>query len=240
MGSWETIDAAGTTARQYVTGANPGRPGIVLFHAWWGLVPDVTAFADRLAVAGFAVVAPDLVAGKTATTVEEAEELATNADEDLANAVALAAVDGLASRLGDTARIATVGFSFGAHWSIWCGAERDRVAASVVYYGTTGGGHLARSSAPVLGHFAAADPFETEEGVAEFAATATRRRPGGEHPPLPRYGSLVCRAVAGGVPPGGGRPGVLTHDRLPARPPGLRPRTPCNPTTSLQPSSRGR
>jgi carboxymethylenebutenolidase len=37
-----------------------------------------------------------------------------------------------------------------------------------VYYGTTGGGHLARATAPVLGHFAADDPFEPAEGVAEF------------------------------------------------------------------------
>lgn len=171
MGTWETMGAAGSTARQYVTGIDaPGTPGIVLFHAWWGLVADVTAFADRLAAAGFTVVAPDLVTGKTATTIEQAEELVNGTAEDLANAVALAAVDALASRLGDATRIAAIGFSFGAHWSIWCGAERDRVAASVVYYGTTGGGHLARSAAPVLGHFAAQDPFETAEGVAEFEA----------------------------------------------------------------------
>lgn len=186
MGTWETIDAAGSTARQYVTSTDaPGRPGIVLFHAWWGLVADVTDFADRLAAAGFTVVAPDLVAGQTATTIEQAEELASNADEDLANAVALAAVDGLASRLGPHAWIATIGFSFGAHWSIWCGAERDRVAASVVYYGTTGGGHLARSAVPVLGHFAEDDPFETAEGVAEFEATlraAGRRVTGHTYP----------------------------------------------------------
>jgi len=54
---------------------------------------------------------------------------------------------------------------------MWTPTERDQVAASVVYYGTTGGPFLARSSAPVLGHFAADDPFETEEGVAEFEET---------------------------------------------------------------------
>ena len=128
----------------------------------------MSAWKRGIAAAGFAVVAPDLVAGKTATTVEQAEALVNGADEDHANAVALAAVDGLSSLLGAEARIATIGFSFGAHWSIWCGAERDRVAASVVYYGTTGGGHLGRSAAPVMGHFAALDPYETEEGVAEF------------------------------------------------------------------------
>lgn len=166
MGTWDTITTSGTTARCYLTG--DGTAGVVLFHAWWGLVDDVVAFADRLAAAGFTVAAPDLVAGKTAATIAEAEQIVETADEDLANAVALAAVDALAARLGPDARIATIGFSFGAHWSMWCGAERDRVAASVVYYGTTGGGHLARGAAPVLGHFAADDPFESAEGVAEF------------------------------------------------------------------------
>lgn len=171
MGRWETIEVAGTSARQYVTGVEtPGAPGVVLFHAWWGLDGDVTAYADHLATAGFAVAAPDLVAGKVATTVDEAEELSQGADEALADAVALAAVDGLASRLGPDAPIATVGFSFGAAWSIWSAAERDRIEASVVYYGTVLGGSLARASVPVLGHFAANDPFETDEGVAEFEA----------------------------------------------------------------------
>ncbi|MGH2393572.1 MAG: dienelactone hydrolase family protein [Candidatus Limnocylindria bacterium] len=169
MGTWDTIDAAGTSARQYVTGAEtPGRPGVVLFHAWWGLDGDVTAYADRLAAAGFAVAAPDLVAGKVATTVEQAEQLTEGADDALADAVALAAVDGLAARLGPDARLAAIGFSFGAAWSIWCAAERDRIAASIVYYGTMLGGSLARASVPVLGHFAASDPYETDEGVAAF------------------------------------------------------------------------
>lgn len=169
MGSWETIETADASARQYVAGVGtPGAPGIVLFHAWWGLDRDVTAYADRLAEAGFAVVAPDLVAGKVATTVEEAEELSEGADEALADAVALTAVDAMASRLGTGVPIATIGYSFGAAWSIWSAAERDRIAGSVVYYGTVLGGSLARSPVPVLGHFAANDPFETDAGVAEF------------------------------------------------------------------------
>ncbi len=169
MGSWVTIEAAGTAARQYLTGSETtGLPGVVLFHAWWGLDADMTAYADRLAAAGFTVVAPDLVSGKVATTVDEAEELSGGADEELADAVALAAVDDLVARLGPEARLGAIGFSFGAPWSIWCAAERDRIAASVVYYGTVLGPSLARASVPVLGHFAADDPYEEDEGVRAF------------------------------------------------------------------------
>jgi carboxymethylenebutenolidase len=169
LGRWETIDAAGTPARQYVTGTETsGTPGVLLFHAWWGLDADVTAYADRLAAAGFAVAAPDLVAGKVAGTVEEAEQLSEGADEALANAVALAGADGLATRLGRGARLGSIGFSFGAPWSIWSAAERDQIVASVVYYGTVLGGSLARATVPVLGHFATIDPYEPDEGVAAF------------------------------------------------------------------------
>ena len=69
------------------------------------------------------------------------------------------------------ARLAALGFSFGAAWAMWSPAERDRLVASVVYYGSLSGPSLARSSVPVLGHFAETDPYETDEGIAEFEAT---------------------------------------------------------------------
>jgi carboxymethylenebutenolidase len=169
---FETIEAGGRSSRIYTAGdARPGAPGVVVFHAWWGLNADVIAFADRLVDAGLAVVAPDVFGGEVASTVEEAERLAGSADEAAVDAIALAAVDHLAERLGPAAKLAALGFSFGAHWSMWSPAERDRLAASVVYYGTTGGPFLARASVPVLGHFAETDPFESDEGVAEFEDT---------------------------------------------------------------------
>jgi len=142
----------------------------VLFHAWWGLNDDVIAYADRLAAAGFSVVAPDLFDGQVASTIEEAEGLARGADEEAGNAIALATIDHLAERLGPEAKLAAIGFSFGAHWSMWSPTQRDNVAASVLYYGTTGDA-LTQASVPVLGHFAEDDPYETDEWVAEFETT---------------------------------------------------------------------
>jgi carboxymethylenebutenolidase len=139
-----------------------------VFHAWWGLNQDVVAYVDRLAAAGFAVVAPDLFGGQVASTVEEAERLAGSSDETAVDAIALAAVDRLADRLGPTAKLAVLGFSYGAALAISTPTERDRLAASVVYYGTYTGSILTRARVPVLGHFAETDPYETDEGVAEF------------------------------------------------------------------------
>lgn len=172
MGTFETIEAGGTTPRVYFAGdVEPGMAGVVVFHPWWGLNADVVAYVDRLAGTGFAVAAPDLFGGSVASTIEGAEQLAGSADETVVDAIALATIDRLVDRLGPTSTVAALGFSFGAHWAMWSPSERDRVAASVVYYGTTGGPFLTRTSVPVLGHFAETDPFETDEGVAQFERT---------------------------------------------------------------------
>jgi carboxymethylenebutenolidase len=169
MTRFETIEAGDTTVRLYVAGdIEPGAPGVALFHAWWGINDDLVAYADRLAAAGFAVAAPDMFGGQVASTIDDADRLSGAADEAACDAIALAAVDHLLDRLGPTSRVAAVGFSFGGAWSLWSPAERDRVVASVVYYGSMTGPSLARASAPVLGHFAETDPYETDEGIREF------------------------------------------------------------------------
>ena len=169
MGEFETIEAGGRTSRRYVAGR--GATGVVVLHPWWGLNDDVIAYADGLAAAGFTVVAPDLFDGQVATTEEDAKRLARSADEEALNAIVLATIDRLADRLGPDATLGVVGFSFGAHWAMWSAAERDRVAASVIYYGTTDGPYLAAARVPVLGHFADDDPFEADEDVAAFEDT---------------------------------------------------------------------
>ncbi len=143
---------------------DPQAPGVVVLHAWWGLNDDVIAYADRLAASGFRVVAPDMFDGRVATTIEEAEGLSQAGDE-VAQDIVLAAVDELVKRVGPDGRLAALGFSFGAAYAIWAPSERERLAASVAYYGSYTGEFLARSKAPLLGHFAEHDQFEPEENV---------------------------------------------------------------------------
>lgn len=164
QGRFETVAIGGDGVRMYVAGEDAGRPGVVLYHAWWGLDDDVVAFANRLADAGFAVVAPDLVRGRVAATIPAAESLAATVDHAHADRVALAATDRLAAA---GRRVGAVGFSLGAAWAVWSAAQRP-VAAVVVYYGAAGGPSLAAGRAPVLGHFAAEDPFEPADNVAAF------------------------------------------------------------------------
>jgi carboxymethylenebutenolidase len=165
-GTFETLSAGNRTARLYAVGAGGARSRVVVYHAWWGLNDDVTAYADRLAGAGFSVVAPDLVNGALATTPEDAERLVEGRDESHGDAVALAAIDAIAGGAG--ARVGLVGFSFGAAHATWAASQRPAVAASVVYYGAMTGPSLAKAKVPVLGHFAETDPYEPEENVRAF------------------------------------------------------------------------
>jgi carboxymethylenebutenolidase len=176
MGGFETLDVGGTAVRLYVAGVfAPGSPGVVVLHPWWGLNDDVIAYADRLAGAGFAVTAPDMFGGQVASTIEDAEQLSSAAEsaetEPAVEAIALAAIDDLAARLGPPSRLGVLGFSFGAAYATLLPAERDRLVASVVYYGVYTGPHIERSSAAVLGHFAETDQFESDEGIAELEDT---------------------------------------------------------------------
>jgi carboxymethylenebutenolidase len=172
MDGFENLEfGAGATARLYVRPGPAGAPGVVVFHPWWGLNDDVVAYVNRLAAAGFTVVAPDMFGGAVATTIDGAEALSSATDEAAADAIALAAVDRLAEMVGPGAPIAALGFSFGAAWSMWAPARRDRLVASVVYYGTLAGPSLSKTAVPVLGHFAESDPYESDEGVAAFEQT---------------------------------------------------------------------
>jgi carboxymethylenebutenolidase len=169
MSGFETMDAGGSTVRLYSAGAfRPEAAGVVLLHAWWGLNADVVAFADRLAAAGFTVVAPDMFDGQVAETIEHADRLSSSSDEAAIQGIVPAAVEVLAERLGPNAPLAAIGFSFGGAWAIWAPTKDDRVRATIVYYGTWTGSILGKASTPVLGHFAEDDPYETAETVAEF------------------------------------------------------------------------
>jgi carboxymethylenebutenolidase len=176
MGDFETLDVGGKTARLYVAGDfAAGAPGVAVLHAWWGLNDDVMAYADRLAEAGFAVVAPDMFGGQVASTIEAAERLSGASESPDADpsveSIALAAVDHLAARLGSASPLAVLGFSFGAAYATLIPAERDRLVAAVVYYGVFTGPHIEGSRAAFLGHFAESDQFESDEGIAELEAS---------------------------------------------------------------------
>lgn len=176
MAQRQPLTAAGRqTTIHLATRTEPAPAGVLVLHPWWGLTDDVIAYADRLAQVGFAVAAPDLYGGPTATTIEEAERLSDGIDEAAADAWALAAVDRLVAAIdAPEPRIATVGFSMGGAWALWLAAQRPEVVGTVVYYGSLEGPSLSRARTPVMGHFAESDPYEPDEAIDTFEATLRR------------------------------------------------------------------
>ena len=164
MTDFEELKAGDAAYRAYNRVPDGATAGVVVLHAWWGLNDDVLAYADRLANEGFAVLAPDMFEGAVATEIEDAEKLSAKGDEG-ADGIAFAAVDALAGRLAPDAPLAVLGFSFGAAYAIWAPSERERLSATVVYYGTYSGSFLAKSKAALLGHFAEHDDFEPDENI---------------------------------------------------------------------------
>jgi carboxymethylenebutenolidase len=146
-------------------------PGILVLHAWWGLSPVFKALCDRLADAGFVALAPDLLGGRVATTVEDAEAQLAAADADeLAHLTRSslwtlrelpATVDG---------PVGVLGFSMGASMGLWLSARvPEGVAATAVFYGTQDIDFVESKSA-YLGHYADVDPWVDEDGLALLEA----------------------------------------------------------------------
>jgi carboxymethylenebutenolidase len=145
-----------------------GGAGVLVLHAWWGLSDGIRRFCDSLAEAGFVALAPDLCAGRTARTVEEAQALAGELDEEAATGRAADGLDRLRAHPAARGPFGVVGFSMGVWFALDLAAKHADVEAVVLYYGTASGIDHSRQRAPVLGHFAQHDEWEAAEDVSSL------------------------------------------------------------------------
>lgn len=147
-------------------------PGVLVLHAWWGLTDFIRGFCDRLALAGFVAIAPDLFSGRLARTVAEAESLRTQIDEERdAPPVILSALEALRQHPAVTpGGLGTIGFSLGGYWALWLAAQHpEAIRAATIFYATDGDSlDFQPSKAAFLGHFAEMDPYEPAPGVASL------------------------------------------------------------------------
>jgi carboxymethylenebutenolidase len=145
-------------------------PGVLVLHAWWGLNDFIRDFCERLAQEGYVALAPDLFSGKVAQTVQEAQRLTSQSNEEEGvPPMILAAVEELSKYSAVTGKgLGVVGFSFGGYWALWLAAQKPEAVRAVTIFYSTGEGDFQKSRAAFLGHFAEADPFEPEDGVREL------------------------------------------------------------------------
>ena len=165
----ESVEFAsnGGTAHGYlVTPTGGSGPGVVVVQEWWGLNPGIKEMADRLGVAGFVALVPDLYHGELAghDEMDKAAELMGALPPDRAARDMSGAVDYLADHDAVTGDgLGVVGFCMGGMLSLILAANRpDRIKAVVPFYGFPQG-EMEPDWAPmttvVRGHMAENDDF---------------------------------------------------------------------------------
>ncbi len=186
----------GDVCRGYLAKSAFGKgPGIIVIQEWWGLVEHIKQVADRLAIAGFTALAPDLYHGKTTKSPDEAGKLfmALNIDraaEDLRGAIQYL----LSSDATTGKKVGTVGFCMGGQLSLYAACSNAAVGACVNYYGIHPNVHpeIASLEAPVLGFFAEKDGFVTPEVVRRLEAQLTDAGKRAEFHIYPGVGHAFC------------------------------------------------
>ena len=163
----------------YAEGPEESGEAIVLVHDWFGVSPFYTEASERLARAGYRVLAVDLYTGRTATTHEEAQALLGSLDGELAGRKIDAAVKWLNNR---PRKLAVMGFSMGAGHALAAALRNSAVQATVLWYGPTTNDpdKLRRLSGPALLIVGSKDGSSAPENAAAFAKAADAAGSGAE------------------------------------------------------------
>lgn len=144
----------------------PPRAGVLVVQEIFGLTGYIEDVTRRLAVAGFAALAPDLYSrlGGTERALEgggadEARAVAQKLNDTQVNRDLDLSFAYLQNLLGPQGKIGIVGFCWGGNKSLTYAAENPDIAASVVFYGSNPEplGRVSNLEAPVLGNYAARD-----------------------------------------------------------------------------------
>lgn len=166
----------GQTASAYL--AKPkdiqNAPAIVVIQEWWGLNDQIKSVADKLAVAGYQALVPDLYRGKLALEENEAKHLMSELDfadaasQDIRGAVQY--LKGLGSR-----KIGITGFCMGGALTLLSSVFVPELDAVVVWYGYPPLDYVdaTKITAPIMGHWASHDDVFAIGGVDELEKKLT-------------------------------------------------------------------
>lgn len=169
MASMISFSASGETYQAYFSPSASGSgPGVILLQEYWGLVGHIKNVADRLALEGFTVLAPDLFQGKVHSDPDDALSALMALNIDQFAKVLQSGITTLLDQAQTTGdRVGAMGFCMGGQLSLYAGTIDERIAAVVDYYGI----HpivkpdFTKLTAPVLGIFASEDEYNPVESI---------------------------------------------------------------------------
>ncbi len=103
---------------------------VLLLHPWWGVSEAVTWWQGQLEGAGFTVLVPDLYDGRVATTIEEAQALQRELDQERAIATYREVADAIEGPW------AALGWSMGAAFACELAGRGEKDPEKIVlFYG---------------------------------------------------------------------------------------------------------
>jgi carboxymethylenebutenolidase len=152
-------------------------PTVIVIHEFYGLNKSIVGKADLLAQDGYLVIAPDTFRGSTTSWIPRAIYQVISTRPEDANADLDSVYAWLESQPDvDPDRIAIAGFCYGGRTSLVYSLHNDRLAATVIFYGSpeTDANVLKSLPGPVLGIFGSADQSISVEQVNAFDAALTQ------------------------------------------------------------------
>ena len=163
----------GKTAEGYLAKAGRANaPGVVVVQEWWGLQDQIKGICDRLALAGYDALAPDLYAG---TVVPYHDTEAANREMSSLNFLDATdqTVRGTVQLLQkSSSKVGLTGFCLGGAVTILGACRIPELAAAVCFYGLPPEAAAKPSDVkiPLQGHFANRDGWCTPALVNAFEA----------------------------------------------------------------------
>ena len=146
-------------------------PGVVVIQEWWGLQDQIRGICDRLALAGYEALAPDLYGG-TVVPYHDAEAAAREMNSLNFAEATDQVVRGAAQYLAKTGvKVGITGFCMGGAVAILAACRIPEVSAAVVFYGLPPETAFKPSDirVPLEGHYANIDDHITPQKVDAFA-----------------------------------------------------------------------
>lgn len=145
-------------------------PGVVVIQEWWGMNENITGICDRLALAGYDALAPDLYAG-TVVPYHDAKaaekEMRSLNFKDVADNVVRGAVLYLRK---SSPKVGMTGFCLGGAVTLLSAQDVPELACAAPFYGMPPAQlfSVAKVKIPLQGHFSNTDDYPSPAQVDEM------------------------------------------------------------------------
>lgn len=156
---------------------------VVLLQEWWGVNAHIASLVERLAAAGFLVLAPDLYEGRIATDAATASAYMTELKWPRAFEIVKGAAATLRAHPRCNGKLGVTGFCMGGAGALLAAATLAGFDAAVAFYGVPPAELTDWSTAetpPLQAHFSASDPWARVSRAEEIGAALKARGRGFE------------------------------------------------------------